>query len=280
MSELSSEEVEQIAEVVPEFIESMEGVSKTFAFLVATFTGVSGAAIGYFVATKRLEMKYREIADDEIDEMRQHYMAKSVAMENTVDKPKLEDIVRDHGYSTDAPMVVNPPTEVVEAAEGTKEVLTPKPTPEPKKENVFEKEQATPEEVGDPLVDRNWDYHRERVNRSPLRPYVIHRDEKDENEALETVTFTYYEEDDVLCNERDEVIGKDERDKLIGESNLGKFGHGSGDPSIVYIRNDKLELQVEVVRSPNSFAEEVHGFQHSDEQARRYRRERWSSDDE
>jgi len=48
----------------------------------------------------------------------------------------------------------------------------------------------------------------------------------------------------------------------VGERNLNLFGHGSNDASVVYVRNDKLELIFEVVRSPNSFAEEVHGFHH------------------
>lgn len=234
-----------------------------------------GGALGFYITRRKLETKYQKITQDEIAEMREHYLAKGVALENKVEKPKLEDIVREQGYSAEPPMAVTPPTAVVEAAQEDEEVK-----PEPKQENVFGKDPIPEEEVGYPLIDRNWDYHKERVGRSPIKPYVIHRDEKDENESYDTVTYTYYEEDDVLCNERDEVIGKEDRNLLIGESNLGKFGHGSGDPSIVYIRNDKLEMQMEIVRSPNSFAEEVHGFQHSEYLARRHRRDRSSPDDE
>jgi hypothetical protein len=49
---------------------------------------------------------------------------------------------------------------------------------------------------------------------------------------------------------------------LIGEKNLSRFGHGSQDPSVVYVRNDQLELVYEVVRSPQSYSEEVHGIKH------------------
>jgi hypothetical protein len=45
---------------------------------------------------------------------------------------------------------------------------------------------------------------------------------------------------------------------------LDRFGHGSNDPSIVYIRNDTLEIIYEVVKSPHYYAEEVHGFKHED----------------
>jgi hypothetical protein len=84
-------------------------------------------------------------------------------------------------------------------------------------------------------------------------------------EGYDHVTLTYYEVDDVLCNERDEIVDPDrDRENLVGERNLNLFGHGSNDASIVYIRNDKLEIVFEVVKSPNSFAEEVHGFRHED----------------
>jgi hypothetical protein len=60
----------------------------------------------------------------------------------------------------------------------------------------------------------------------------------------------------------DEVIDPDNRDNLVGDKNLDRFGHGSNDAFIVYIRNDQLEIVYEVVLSPNSYAEEVHGFSH------------------
>jgi hypothetical protein len=228
-----------------------------------------GGVLGYFLTRHKLETKYNEIAEAEIAEMRQHYQDKATALENTVAKPQLDALVREQGYTAEPPMAVTPPTEVVEAAKEAVEEAA-----EPKKENVFEKPPVTEAEVGMPLVEDEWDYKKELARRSPVRPYVIHRDERDEYEAYDTVTYTYYDEDDVLCNERDEVIGKEDRDRLIGEANLEKFGHGSGDASIVYIRNDREETQMEVVRSPNSYAEEVHGLQHSESLARRHRRGR------
>jgi hypothetical protein len=108
---------------------------------------------------------------------------------------------------------------------------------------------------------------------------VIHREERDEADAYDSVTFTYYEADDVICNERDEVIPEGDRERIFGEANLEKFGHGSGDATTVYIRNDQLEMDIEVIRSPNSYAEEVHGFEPEIKHSHR-RRERTPSDDE
>jgi hypothetical protein len=270
---------EQAKEMLLRSGELVEPGGSKFGLILGGFVVGAGlgGALGFYLTRLKLETKYNKIAEDEIADMRKHYRDKATALENTVAKPNLETLVREQGYTEDPPMAVTPPSSVVEAAKDAVE----DPRSGVKEENVFDKPRVSEEEVGMPVVDNNWDYGRERLRRSPNRPYVIHRDEKDESEdTYDTVSYTYYEEDDVLSNERDEVIGKEERDALIGEANLNRFGHGSGDPSIVYIRNDKLEMQMEIVRSSNSYAEEVHGFQHSEPISRRHRRERRLSDDE
>jgi hypothetical protein len=264
MSEEAQSTAEFIGEATPEVVDIAQG-GYGFGWILGGFVVGAGlgGAVGYFVTRHLLEAKYVQIAEDEIDEMRKHYQSKTAALENTVAKPQLADLVREQGYTAEPPMAVTPPDAVVEAARDAEENTDPRP--EPREENVFEQPPISEEELGSPLMEEdNWDWHKERSRRSPIRPYVIHRDEKDGNDTYDSVTYTYYEGDDVLCNERGEVIGKDERDALIGEANLERFGDGSGDASIVYIRNDKLEMQMEVVRSTNAFAEEVHGFQHSD----------------
>lgn len=234
-----------------------------------------GAAGAYFFVRKQMETKYNDIAAAEIASMREHYQAKILAAEG---KPALEDIVREQGYTTEStspPMAVKPPEGIVETAEETddpptvisrdgEEVLRDESLEEhrarmlardPQLRNVFEDHQ-----VVDPAFEDHWDYAEERAKRSPLRPYVIHVDERAES-AYSEVSYTYYEMDDVLANERDEVIAVgSERDKLIGEANLNKFGHGSGDPTVVYVRNDNLQMDIEINASPASYAQEVHGF--------------------
>lgn len=251
-SEEILEGANEVVEGVTQMARGFSGLALSGAFLFGA--GVGGAA-GYFLAKRQLEMKYRQIADDEIEEMRQHYYAKAVAAE---EKGDLEKIVKERGYApetddTKPPMAVTPPAAVAERAEEAREAEAE--TPEPEVRNVFA-------EHGDNVVtpDEDWDWHKERRNRSPNRPYVIHLDEREEYDTYDGVTWTYYEEDDVLCNELDEVIDKDDRERIVGEANLNKFGHGSGDPTVVYVRNDKLEMVIEICQSPNSYAEEVHGF--------------------
>jgi gas vesicle protein len=252
-------------------VASMKQIKIQFGLLGVACGAAAGAVTGFYIAYRKAEMKYSKIADDEIASMREHYQEKSRALEAQAAKRPVEDIVRERGYAssdtkTDGPpMAVPPPAAVTESGgdedneadskteeDDSKEVKTPPPEPT-LFQNIFR-------EV--PEVEHEWNYHEERKRRSPDIPYVIHYDERFEMETYQEVTLTYYELDDVLCDDRDSVIDPDRRDNLIGDGNLNRFGHGSNDPSIVYVRNDTLELVYEVVKSPNSYAEEVHGFSH------------------
>jgi len=249
--EMTEEVAEKIAEAVPEFTRSMNKIKVQFGLIGVAIGTAVGATAAWAIAYRKAETKYSKIADDEIAEMRDHYREKATALEAEAAKRPVEEIVRERGYSssnadtTAPPMAVQPPAAVRESEDEDSE-------PEVQNRNVFEEAR----------VEYEWDYHEERRRRSPDIPYVIHYDELHEIEAYSEVSLTYYEGDDVLCNERDEIVDPDERNDLVGEKNLERFGHGSNDASIVYVRNDKLQIVYEVVKSPNSYAEEVHGFNH------------------
>ena len=117
-------------------------------------------------------------------------------------------------------------------------------------------EEAVVEEPRLVTPDEEWDYAVETKNRDPLVPYIIHTDEFNENPSEHVqVTYTYYEMDDVLAGDRDEVI--EDMDTQIGLGNLGHWGHGSGDPNIVYIRNEYMQIDAEVCRDPGSYVEQT-----------------------
>lgn len=273
--EMTEEVIEKISEAAPDFVRALNKAKIQFTTLGYALGAATGAFVAWKLAFARAETKFAAVADEEIAEMRKHYNAKLQAAEAQAQKlSPVKDIVTERGYVTDEdgeedvkpPMAVAPPTEVVEAANETspeellrKPPVPVDPTPPAEVRNVF---RHAEEEAN---VVESWSYKDELRRRSSDAPYVIHYDERYEFEGYSEMTLTYYERDDVLCNERDEVIGKgEEREAMIGEANLNRFGHGSNDPSIVYIRNDKLELVLEVVRSPNSYAEEVHGFTHQE----------------
>jgi hypothetical protein len=276
-------EVSDQAEIAEQTIRALNRAKVSYAVGGWLLGAATGAFFAYKFAYSRAETKYSKISDDAISEMRRHYQEKTRAVEAKEAKRPVGEIVKERGYSpsekeTPPPMAVQPPTpsRVIEAEdEAAGEPPDIPGEDEPPARNIF-----VQDGVEDPEFE--WDWHEERRGRSPDNPYVIHVDEKydDASQGYDIITVTYYEGDDVLCNDRDEVIGHADRAELIGEGNLLRFGHGSGDPVIVYVRNDKVEIIYEVIRSPHKFAEEVHGFTHDSPAYRNLERMRMRERDE
>lgn len=254
-AEFVSDEAAQLADAARD-------VSRAFVRGIAT-GGVFGIGIGFFIGwrvlDKKIQQKYQEIADGEIDEMRRHYYSERPVTPTEAAKPALKEVVHELGYASKAVPTEAPPVVEVEPPAATV--------------NVFD--------------HGEWDYAEEVKARRADIPYVIHEDEfrqgvfgaDSEDEEHEQSSLTYFAGDDVLSDERDTQIT--EVDKTVGLENLEKFGHGSTDPSVVFVRNERLKMDYEITRSDGKFATEVHGFQedelqHSD--GRRHRPNRQFDD--
>lgn len=105
--------------------------------------------------------------------------------------------------------------------------------------------------------DEGWDYEKELATRKFDEPYVIHVDEYfgDEMDFTQS-TYTYYKGDDILVDEEDTPIYN--YAEILGEL---KFGHGSKDPNVVYIRNEKRKGEFEVLLSQGQYAVDVLGLE-------------------
>ena len=68
------------------------------------------------------------------------------------------------------------------------------------------------------------------------------------------VSVSYFDEDDVLSDEKDRVMEEDERRRL---GDLQGAIRELGDPSFVYIRNEELEIDYEVSILKGSYRREV-----------------------
>lgn len=267
-------DVAQQAGEVEHLIRSLSRAKVQFYFLGMVVGGITGAAITYKLVSEKMKTKYSEIADEEIDEMRRHYREKTRAVESEAAKRPLNEIIEEQGYSSSEnttsdspPMAVQPPVAVVLENQDDEADGDPDDEDEDGEDEslmsdarrAFREEERQRQQ----WVAPEWNYHEELRKRSPDAPYVIHYDERHEM-GYQDMILTYWDKDDVVSNDRDEVIDPDERADMIGKDTLDRFGHGSGDRDIVFVRNDKLELIFEISRSPNSFAEEVHGFSHDD----------------
>lgn len=106
-------------------------------------------------------------------------------------------------------------------------------------------------------TDDEWDYEAELSTRFADIPYVIHKDEFYADEmGYGQTTLTYYEGDDILVDEKEIPIHN--HSGVVGEALM--FGHGSGDKNVVYIRNERLGGDYEILRDTSSYEVEVLGL--------------------
>lgn len=193
-----------------------------------------GTAVGYFLGTRRGKVVEEISYDKEDDQMSFKFY------EGTTDED--EKIV-------EAIKVVS------EEFEQVIEKINPDDIPEDEPEEE-EEPLPDPEDIF-PSVTPGWDYDEEVPKRTTDAPYIIHRDEFfGEESGYTQSTLMYYKGDDILVDEQDVPIY--DKSKIVCEL---EFGKGSEDPSIVYVRNDKLEAEYEVILDRGLFQVEVLGAQ-------------------
>jgi hypothetical protein len=213
---------------------------------------------------RRVDAKYSSVCDKAVAEMREHYHQKIVAAQP---KPTIDDavapvvqerIINENGYTAEEQEAIDKTNQQHPSDETEEEVISSTVS---ESVNVFS-------EVSQ---DINWNYATEVKSRNSDRPYVIHVDEFTGQEKMyEQVEFSYYDEDEVVADARDQMLNN--VNDVIGVENLKKFGHGSGNKYVVYVRNDKLNLDIEINKTEGSYAEIVQGhgiIEHSDTKRRR-----------
>jgi len=232
--------------------------------LIAAFSAVGGAALGAKLAVDRLGEQLRLEADEalqkEIADAKTFYAARNKTEEFETPEKALEKLHPEAAaaaasallaYEGKAAPVVEPQKVINYSG------ITPnKPELKEVAQNVFTDSAYIPEE---------FDYEKELLNRDPEKPYLITYEEHEEaGPEYDQVDFTYYAGDGVLCNASDETVDGN-WDLIVGNDNLTRFGHGSKDENVVYIRNVALEMDIEITRSPGKYSEEVLGFDADDD---------------
>jgi hypothetical protein len=107
-------------------------------------------------------------------------------------------------------------------------------------------------------LDEGWDYEAELSTRTdPKIPYIIHQEEFVNDEmGYHQETLTYYAGDDIMADSHDTPIYGYEG--LMGEL---RFGHGSRDKNVVYIRNEGIHMEWEILLHSGHFSIEVLGLE-------------------
>lgn len=210
----------------------------------AVFSLTVGAVGGYFFAKKQLIDAYQSLLEEEIENTRAYYRQQSqtagfetsfdaakalLADETVVTVQDFQALARELGYAQ------------IEDVEEAHKIV----------QNIFD---AGEEPDEDPET-----IEREEAARSDAEPYIISVEEYMHSETgYRQFTLTYFEGDDTLVDEHEKPV--DEVARYVGDGNLSRFGHRSKNRNEVYIRNDKAELEFEVIRSQRSFTGDVLGF--------------------
>lgn len=255
VEQVSEAATEAAVEAVPEIIETVEVVRNNPYILagVALVAASTGALVGYKIAEKRLQTKFDNLMDEEIAKTKEHYARMNKVedyetpestVEKLVDDEQLERLTKVYsGETEEGELEVTTVEAEVNDDEDSVEVV--KTT----RRNIF---------VNGKDIEE-YDLEAEMAKRTDDKPYVITQEEFFENEEERSqVNLTYYRGDDVLADEEDRTI--DNADGLIGNENLQKFGYGSKDRNVVYVRNPKINVEYEIVHSHGEYSVEVLGM--------------------
>lgn len=179
---------------------------------------VSGACVGSVVTWKLVEKKYQQIAQEEIDSVKEAL--------GFVNEPMKED---------------EPEDEEDEDDEGDR----------------FDRDtESAKEELANICKEQGYDYNgiskkEGEEEMAESKPYVISPEEFDEN-GYKTKTLFYYN-DDVVTDDRGKVLSENSIEKLIGKESLTTFGQYESDS--VFVRNDDLKTDYEILADERNYHE-------------------------
>ena len=204
--------------------------------VIGIISFAAGAAIGSVATWMSVKNKYEQIAQEEIEEVREVYM-------NAI--RKTEEVDDEHEES--AP--VNEAPKVAEL-KSYKDVMNESGyinygniTEAEVEEMVKEKTKEIVEECNDILKKTE-----DKVNN---KPYVIHPDEF--GDEYNVVTLVCYNDKVVTTYDTGEVLTDEEVEKLVGLDSLSRFGEYEEDS--VFVRNDSIKVDYEILRDEENYSD-------------------------
>lgn len=204
--------------------------------VIGIISFAAGAAIGSVATWMLVKNKYEQIAQEEIEEVREVYMNAIRKTEEVDDEheesapvneaPKVaelksyNDVVKESGYINYGNITEAEVEEMVK--EKTKEIV---------------------EECNDILKKTE-----DKVNN---KPYVIHPDEF--GDEYNVVTLVCYNDKVVTTYDTGEVLTDEEIEKLVGLDSLSRFGEYEEDS--VFVRNDSVKVDYEILRDEENYSD-------------------------
>lgn len=197
---------------------------------------VLGAAAGSLATWKLIKKKYKDIAQEEIDSVKDTFskMKKNEYPDKLEDYPDFEEF--DDSDDSDDVEEEPKPEQKIDRNNKPDIVEYAKILSETGYTNYAERQDKKEKKGVEPVEDE--------------RPYVISPDEFGEKDGYENVTLTYYA-DGVLTDYFDNVISN--VDEVVGFDSLDHFGEYEDD--VVFVRNEKMETDYEILRDLRDFNE-------------------------
>lgn len=237
-------------ETVTEVVEAAaEKVPVLMRAVVPAIAMSAGVAVGYLVAIRKLQGKYAQALEEEIEKTKNFYATlNKVSNDGTPVTP--QDLVEDEPVVFDdaraqklvGRILAADADEALAEYQGEGAEVAESAT-----DNVF---------VNNADVDDLFDYEEEKALRTKTAPYIITHDEYFEAELdYDQSRLTYFQEESVLVTEEDQTI--DDVEAMVGEKHLTMFGRWSKDPMIVFVRNPRLKMDFEIVTDDGSFLEAI-----------------------
>jgi lipopolysaccharide export system protein LptC len=185
-------------------------MNKTINFMMF----VLGVAVGSVVTWRYVEKKYEQIAQEEIDSVKEVFSRREteftentearIKADNAKEKPSVIEYaarLREQGYTNYSDMADEKPEEV-------------------KEESMS--------------IDK---------------PYVIAPEEFGDLDDYETISLTYYA-DQILADDNDEIV--DDIEDVVGFDSLNSFGEYEDDS--VFVRNDRMKCDYEILLDQRKYS--------------------------
>ena len=190
----------------------------------------AGAIIGSAVTWKVVKTKYEEIANEEIESVKEVYSRRYT--DNSIQDESVEDILEDDE----------------DEDEDDEDKYIEIEDPSYLRDDYVEEQKLKQKEI----ISIERYNNKEEENMDYNVPQVIRPEEFGENEEYDTVSLTYYA-DDILTDESDIPIQEEDIDDMIGYESLTTFGRYEDDS--VFVRNDEYETYYEILLDTRNFAD-------------------------
>lgn len=242
------------------------GNPKIWVAALSVVSAAAGGAVGFFVAQRALEQKFQEQLKTEVDDARAYFQQMYSTPTFVAEEPKKdkddEELLQAVREATDE--IDGMPEDLVGQAlsaqrsyrggkeEDLAEPGDPRVPPAVIVNNIFANAAPPGDEVLETLLK----------NRDTNFPYIITKEEFYQNDPdFEQKKFTYWQGDDILVDDQEELHPIDDVERVAGEDNLANesWEATSGDEHVLYIRNETLDppLDLHVTRSTGKYAVEV-----------------------